>query len=77
MTDTPTPPEGWYPDPAGSGGTRRWDGTAWTDEVRPAVTEHADAAQADAPSPAGAEATEVVAAGESRDETEAAAPATP
>ncbi len=36
MTDTPTPPDGWYPDPAGSGGTRRWDGTAWTDEVRPA-----------------------------------------
>ena len=37
MTDTPTPPDGWYPDPAGSGGTRRWDGTAWTDEVRPAA----------------------------------------
>jgi len=35
MTDTPTPPEGWYPDPAGGDGLRRWDGTAWTDEVRP------------------------------------------
>ncbi len=34
MTDTPTPPDGWYPDPAGGGGLRRWDGTAWTDEVR-------------------------------------------
>lgn len=37
MTDTPTPPEGWYPDPAGSGGLRRWNGTAWTDEVRARV----------------------------------------
>ncbi len=35
MTDTPTPPDGWYPDPAGSGGLRRWNGTAWTDDVRP------------------------------------------
>lgn len=37
MTDTPTPADGWYPDPAGSGGLRRWNGTAWTDEVRPAT----------------------------------------
>ncbi|MDF2990218.1 MAG: PPE-repeat protein [Microbacterium sp.] len=48
MTDTPTPPEGWYPDPAGSGGTRRWDGTAWTDDVRPAGATQADAVTADA-----------------------------
>lgn len=34
MTDTPTPPDGWYPDPAGGGGLRRWNGTSWTDEVR-------------------------------------------
>jgi len=44
MTDTPMPPDGWYPDPAGGGGTRRWDGSAWTDEVRPAADEQADAA---------------------------------
>lgn len=36
MTDTPTPPDGWYPDPAGGGGLRRWNGTSWTDEVRSA-----------------------------------------
>ncbi|MBQ9916760.1 MAG: DUF2510 domain-containing protein, partial [Microbacterium sp.] len=49
MTDTPTPPDGWYPDPAGSGGLRRWNGTAWTDDVRPPA--EAPAAP-DAPEPA-------------------------
>ncbi|MCJ1707168.1 DUF2510 domain-containing protein [Microbacterium sp. VKM Ac-2923] len=56
MTDTPTPPDGWYPDPAGGGGLRRWDGTTWTDEVRPvdgsgptAAHEHNDADSAESP----------------------------
>lgn len=51
MTDTPTPPDGWYPDPAGSGGLRRWDGAAWTDDVRPSAPD-ASAAPAPASVPA-------------------------
>jgi hypothetical protein len=27
------PPAGWFPDPAGSGGQRWWDGRAWTNET--------------------------------------------
>jgi len=43
MADTPFPPAelpgaGWYPDPAGSDGTRWWDGKGWTDHVRPGST---------------------------------------
>ncbi|MDA8439447.1 MAG: RDD family protein [Propionibacterium sp.] len=30
------PPMGWYPDPAGSGDERYWDGSGWTANVRPA-----------------------------------------
>lgn len=28
------PAPGWFPDPTYPGQERRWDGTAWTDEVR-------------------------------------------
>lgn len=28
-------PPGWYPDPSGGGGLRYWNGSAWTEDVRP------------------------------------------
>jgi hypothetical protein len=31
MTNIPTTPAGWYPDPAGSPRNRWWDGTQWTE----------------------------------------------
>ena len=30
----PLPPAGWYPDPAGSGRQRWWDGKAWSEHLR-------------------------------------------
>jgi hypothetical protein len=36
------PPAGWYPDPAGSGGDRYWDGSAWTAHTRPYSTRLAE-----------------------------------
>lgn len=45
MTSAPQqPPAGWYPDPAGSGGERYWDGIAWSQATRdwptPTATDH-------------------------------------
>jgi hypothetical protein len=34
----PTHPPAWYPDPGHPERIRRWDGRAWTDEVRPLPT---------------------------------------
>ncbi|MGR4011001.1 DUF4282 domain-containing protein [Leucobacter sp. 1207-22] len=31
------PPAGWHPDPTASGRLRHWNGTAWTEEVRPVI----------------------------------------
>lgn len=51
----PTEP-GWYPDPWGTGGERRYDGTAWGRETRPAAGTPAPTV-APGPTPAGATAT--------------------
>jgi Protein of unknown function (DUF2510) len=39
------PAAGWYPDPAGSGGTRWWDGTSWTEHLQAAQAPPAPVAQ--------------------------------
>ncbi|WP_368497449.1 DUF2510 domain-containing protein [Herbiconiux sp. A18JL235] len=44
---TPTPPAGWYPDPAGSPAQRWWDGARWTEHLQ-----HAQPATPQAPPPA-------------------------
>lgn len=44
MSDAPTPPAGWYPDPKNAAVQRYWDGADWTDDraevVRIASTPH-------------------------------------
>ncbi|MDY6997638.1 MAG: DUF2510 domain-containing protein [Actinomycetota bacterium] len=50
---TPQTPAGWYPDPAGSGGRRYWDGLAWTDHRAPQAP-HAAAPHQPAPRAAAA-----------------------
>ena len=37
-----SPQAGWYPDPAGSGGQRYWDGSNWSQVTRPANTRPGD-----------------------------------
>lgn len=37
-----SPPAGWYPDPAGSGGQRYWDGGSWSQVTRPSNTRPGD-----------------------------------
>ncbi len=37
-----SPPAGWYPDPAGSGGQRYWDGGSWSQVTRPGNTRPGD-----------------------------------
>ncbi|WP_369132611.1 phospholipid scramblase-related protein [Modestobacter sp. I12A-02662] len=51
---SPTPPPGWYPDPAGGPGTRWWDGRGWTEHVQqpPAPPQHPQPQQPP-PHPAG------------------------
>ncbi|MFT3887316.1 MAG: RDD family protein [Arachnia sp.] len=55
MTNTPQPPAGWYPDPAGSDGERFWDGVAWSQATRdkPAPPPPAEPLAPPSPQPAG------------------------
>ncbi|KQS68538.1 phospholipid scramblase-related protein [Modestobacter sp. Leaf380] len=46
---SPPPPPGWYPDPAGTPGTRWWDGNGWTEHVQQAAAPPPPAGQ---PAPA-------------------------
>ena len=39
MNESELHPFGWYPDPAGSGMLRWWNGTAWTTDVQRARPE--------------------------------------
>lgn len=42
-TSTPLPAAGWYADPQDNSQLRYWDGTRWTDQVRPMIAEQAPA----------------------------------
>jgi len=48
---TPAVPAGWYPDPAGGGGQRWWDGTQWSEHVQPPAAPAAPAEPAAAVAP--------------------------
>lgn len=47
-----TTPAGWYPDPAGAGLQRYYDGTQWTDRYAPLAAPPPPAAAKPAPNPA-------------------------
>ena len=51
----PAVPAGWYPDPAGGGGQRWWDGTQWSEHVAPPAAPAAPAAPVAPVEPAVAE----------------------
>lgn len=51
-------PAGWYPDPAGTGGTRWWNGIEWTDNLQTPYVE-AHARQSVSPAAAGTPAYNV------------------
>ena len=40
---TTLPPAGWYGDPQDAAALRYWDGSQWTDQTRPMITEQAPA----------------------------------
>ncbi|MGB7981806.1 MAG: heavy metal-binding domain-containing protein [Candidatus Nanopelagicales bacterium] len=42
MDSAGTSAPGWYPDPAGLGQMRQWDGSVWTDNVQSAVSGQQD-----------------------------------
>lgn len=37
MSQPPSMPAGWYPDPAGGGLQRWWNGVGWSDQTQPAA----------------------------------------
>lgn len=52
MTDsTPTPPAGWYPAPHDGGEMRYWDGSKWTEQTPPPITDEPTVTTTD-PAPA-------------------------
>lgn len=64
MTNVPTAPPGWYPDPSSPDLQRYWDGDAWTESTAPRVVEPFTATPH--PSPEAARANGVVAPPEGR-----------